>query len=181
LTNPFVEKESSMNPKFRFVCAIPMTVLLSATAARAQAPAPPPAIPNAPIPAPSLAEARKALDTAQAFATKINVSLSCAVVDSRGDLIALERMDKARFLTTDVARGKALSSAMFGQPSASLAQFGASPWFSNLNAAAQGRLYPLQGAVPLMKSGQLVGAIGCSGATGQQDEDAAKAAAAAAF
>jgi glc operon protein GlcG len=168
-----------MSYQSRLMCAALMAVLLPATVAHAQAPAPPPALPNVPIPAPTLAEARKALDTAQAYATKINVSLSCAVVDSRGDLIALERMDRARFLTTDVARGKALGSAMFGQPSASLAQFGSNPWFQNLNTAAQGRIYPLQGAVPLMKAGQLVGAIGCSGATGQQDEDAAKAAAAA--
>jgi len=52
-------------------------------------------------------------------------------------------MDGARFYTTDVARGKAQVSAMFGQPSGNLARFGASPVFANLNTAAQGRLYPI--------------------------------------
>jgi len=122
-----------------------------------------------------MAEALKALEATRAAAAKIGVVLSCAVVDSRGDLIAVARMDGARFFTTDVARGKAQVSAMFGQPSGAMAQFGASPFFSNLNTAAQGRLYPIQGALPVMRAKQLIGAIGCSGATAQQDEDAARA------
>jgi hypothetical protein len=78
----------------------------------------------------------------------------------------------------DLARGKAQVSAMFGQPSGNLAQFGTNPAFANLNLTAQGRLYPVQGAVPLMRGTQLFGGVGCSGGSGQQDEDAAKAAAA---
>jgi glc operon protein GlcG len=146
------------------VAAAPAATLL------AQQPAPP-----APTPGPTMAEALKALEAARAAATKIAVNLSCAVVDSRGDLIALTRMDGARFFTTDVARGKAQVSAMFGQPSGNLAQFGASPFFVNLNTAAQGRLYPVQGALPILRGKQVIGAIGCSGASAQQDEDAAKA------
>jgi uncharacterized protein GlcG (DUF336 family) len=125
-----------------------------------------------------MAEAMKALDLARATAVKMNVGLSCAVVDVRGDLVALARMDNARFFTTDVARGKAQVSAMFGQPSGNLAQFGTNPAFANLNLTAQGRLYPVQGAVPITRGSQLLGAIGCSGGSGQQDEDAAKAGAA---
>lgn len=136
----------------------------------AQQPAPP-----APTPGPTMAEALKALEGARAAAMKIGVNLSCAVVDSRGDLVALTRMDGARFYTTDIARGKAQVSAMFGQPSGNLAQFGASPYFGNLNTAAQGRLYPIQGAVPISRAQQVIGAIGCSGASAQQDEEAAKA------
>jgi len=136
----------------------------------AQQPAPP-----LPTPGPSMAEALKALDMARAAATKANLTLSCAVVDSRGDLVALTRMDGARFFTTDVARGKAQLSAIFGQPSGNLAQFGTTPAFSNFNATAQGRLFPIQGAVPIMRNNQVSGAIGCSGGTSQQDEDAAKA------
>ena len=134
-----------------------------------------PATPNAPVPGPTFAEAQKALASSWAAADKMSVKVSCAVVDSRGDLIALGRMDGARFLTTDVARGKALTSALFGQPSGALGQFGTSPFFQNLNTAAQGRIYPIQGAVPIVRNNQVLGAIGCSGATAQQDEDAAKA------
>ena len=134
------------------------------------APAPP-----APTPGPTMSEALKALEAVRGAAAKLKVSLSCAVVDSRGDLVALTRMDGARFFTTDVARGKAQLAATFGQPSGNLAQFGQSAFFSNFNTAAQGRLYPVQGAVPIMRGTQVHGAIGCSGASAQQDEDAAKA------
>src|SRR5712692_7867885 len=123
----------------------------------AQQPAPP-----APTPAPTMSEALKGLEAARAAAAKIGVNLSCAVVDSRGDLIALTRMGGARFFTADVARGKAQVAA----------QFGASPSFANLNTTSQGRLYPVQGAVPISRTNQIIGAIGCSGAASQQDEDA---------
>jgi glc operon protein GlcG len=141
----------------------------------AQPAAPAAPAPNAPVPGPTYAEAQKALAAAWAAADKINVKLSCVVVDSRGDLVSLGRMDGARFYTTDIARGKALTSALFGQPSGGLAQFGSSPFFQNLNQAAQGRMYPLQGALPIMKNNQLLGAIGCSGGSSQQDEDSARA------
>lgn len=134
-----------------------------------------PAPAPAPTPGPTYAEAQKAIAAAHAAAAQLNLKMSCAVVDSRGDLVALGRMDGARFLTTDIARGKALTSAMFGQPSGALGTFAASPFFQNLNTAAQGRLYPMQGALPIRRNSQVLGAIGCSGATSQQDEEAAKA------
>ena len=126
-------------------------------------------------PGPTLDEARKALTAAVATAAKAGVTVSCAVVDSRGDLIALHRMDNARFITTDIARGKALASAIFGQPSSSVEKMANAPWFQNLNTAAQGRLYPAQGGVPILRNQQTYGAIACSGAAGALDEEAAKA------
>lgn len=156
-----------------FLAAAVVGALLTAPLGAQQAPAPAPT--PVPTPGPTMAEALKALEVARGAAVKIGVNLSCAVVDSRGDLVALARMDGARFLTTDVARGKAMVSAIFGQPSGNMAQFGASPFFTNLNTAAQGRLYPIQGALPIMRNNQAFGAIGCSGATSQQDEDAARA------
>jgi uncharacterized protein GlcG (DUF336 family) len=124
---------------------------------------------------PTLDEARRALTASVAVAAKAGVAISCAVVDARGDLVALQRMDKARFITPDIARGKAMTAAIFGQPSASLEKIGNSPWFQNLNAAAQGRLYPVQGALPILRNNETLGAVGCSGASGQQDEDSARA------
>ncbi|MGE0703165.1 MAG: heme-binding protein [Vicinamibacterales bacterium] len=159
-------------PTLRFIAH--STLALVATVSFASAAAAQPA-PPAPTPGPTMTEALNALEAARAAAAGLKVNLSCAVVDSRGDLVALTRMDGARFFTTDVARGKAQVSALFGQPSGGLAQFAASPFFSNLNTAAQGRLYPIQGALPIMRGGQLIGGIGCSGATSQQDEDAARA------
>ena len=148
----------------------------AAPARPVQAPAPAAAAPPAPTPGPTMAEALKALEAARAAAVKIGVNLSCAVVDSRGDLVALARMDGARFYTTDVARGKALASALFGQPSGNLAAFGSTPMFQNFNTAAQGRLYPVQGALPISRNNQTIGAMGCSGASAQQDEDSVRSA-----
>lgn len=173
---------SARNPRrLHVIVCLAVAFVVHVTAVAGQPPARPaqPAAaapaPPAPTPGPTMADALKALEAARAAAVKLNVNLSCAVVDSRGDLVALTRMDGARFFTTDVARGKAQVSAMFGQPSGNLAQFGQQPFFNNLNSAAQGRLFPVQGALPISKNNQIMGAIGCSGATAQQDEDAARA------
>jgi uncharacterized protein GlcG (DUF336 family) len=149
------------------------TILVFALLAAAPAAAQTPTV-QAPL-GPTLDEARKGLTAAVATAAKAGVTLSCAVVDSRGDLVALHRMDNARFITTDIARGKALASAIFGQPSSSVEKMANAPWFQNLNTAAQGRLYPAQGGVPILRNQETYGAIACSGATGVLDEEAAKA------
>ena len=127
-------------------------------------------------PGPSTAQAMAALAAAQQTAEDLGVSLSCAVVDSRGDMIAMARMDGARFYTTDVARGKARMSALFGQPSADMADFANSPAFQGFNETMPGPLYAFQGALPIMSNGELIGAMGCSGAASQVDEDAVRSA-----
>ncbi len=127
-------------------------------------------------PGPTTAQAMAALAAAQEAAEAAGVSLSCAVVDSRGDMIALARMDGARFYTTDVAHGKARMSALFGQPSADMADFGNSPAFQSFNETMPGPLYAFQGALPIMRNDELIGAMGCSGAASQVDEDAVRSA-----
>ena len=121
---------------------------------------------------PSLAEAKDALAAAEAEAVEMGIGLTCAVVDSRGALVALARMDNARYFTADVAVGKARASAAFGAPSGALTNVGSLGLGTVIEGG--GMLF-LQGAVPIMKNGQLVGAMGCSGAASQQDEDAANA------
>ena len=158
----------------RFLCGLFASLIigtLSTPAAFAQQRGTPAAPPG-----PTMDKALAALAKAREAADGIGVKLSCAVVDSRGDLVALARMEGARFFTTDVARGKATLSAMFGQPSGDLANFAQSPAFANFNEAAQAPLYPFQGALPIEKNGEVIGAMGCSGATSQQDEDAVRAA-----
>jgi uncharacterized protein GlcG (DUF336 family) len=123
-----------------------------------------------------MAEALKALEAARAAAVKLGVNLSCAVVDSRGDLVALTRMDGARFFTTDTAIGKAMMSAMFGQPSAAFVGRGNTPLMQGLNESSGGRLRFFQGALPIVRGGFTVGAFAASGASAQQDEDAVRAA-----
>jgi glc operon protein GlcG len=84
----------------------------------------------------------------------------------------MARMDTARYFTADVAVGKARASATFGAPSGGLTRIGS----LGLDKVIEGgQMLFLQGAVPIMSDGQTVGALGCSGASSQQDEDAATA------
>jgi glc operon protein GlcG len=128
----------------------------------------------------TLAEALRLIDAARAEASTKNLRLSIAVVDARGDLIALARMPDANPATADTAIGKAMLSAFFGQPSAAFASRAATPLLQTLNAETGGRLRFFQGALPIVRNGFTVGAIGASGASAQQDEDSARAALAAA-
>ena len=172
------------------VLAILMAVLLLASPGFARTQrgrgAPPPSgspqvpagRPTAPPPAtvgPTLAEANRALAAAVAYLDKLGVNESCVVVDSRGEMVALHRMDRARFYLNDIARGKALASAMFGLPGSKMGPIANAPWFQNLNATVAARVGPGQGGLPIFRNDEIYGAIGCSGGTGQQDEDAAQA------
>ena len=77
--------------------------------------------------------------------------------------------------TPDTAIGKAMMSAIYGQPSAALVGRATNPATQTLNDATGGRLRFLQGAVPIVRGGFVVGAVAGSGATSQQDEQAAMA------
>ena len=145
------------------VLSIVLCLGLMANAAGAQAPA---------VTGPSLADAQSALAATEQWANEMGVGLTCAVVDSRGALVALARMDSASYFTADVAAGKARASAAFRAPSGNLARVGE---LGIADVVEGDPMLFIQGAVPIMKDGQSAGAIGCSGATGQQDEDAANA------
>jgi uncharacterized protein GlcG (DUF336 family) len=68
----------------------------------------------------SLGDAKKVLAAAEAAAAKVPVALTCTVVDARADLVAMVRMDGAKYFTVNVAQGKARATASFGGPSGSL-------------------------------------------------------------
>ncbi len=124
----------------------------------------------------TLSEAQAIIAAAQRDAASKNLRLSIAVVDGRGDLIAATRMPNARPTTMDTAIGKAMGAAIFGRPSADLAERADSPLYRNMNEATGGRLRFFQGAVPIVRGGYTVGAVGASGASSQDDEDNVKAA-----
>lgn len=124
----------------------------------------------------SLQEALALIDAAQKEAASKNFRLSFAVVDARGDLIAVARMPGAGAATPDTAIGKAMLSAIYGQPSAALVSRQTNPVTQAMNDASGGRFRFLQGALPIVRGGFTVGAIAASGATSQQDEDSVRAA-----
>jgi glc operon protein GlcG len=125
----------------------------------------------------TLAEANRMVQAVIAKAGELQVKLSIAVCDTGGNLITLSRMDGAIVVSATVAQGKAAASAGFGRPSGALQAD--SPVIQAVIAAMGGRMLPARGAVPVYKAGELVGAIGASGATAEQDEQCAQAGAAA--
>lgn len=134
--------------------------------------------PASPIPAPSAAAAERMIGATRAKAAELGINLACVVLDMHGDIVAALRMDGATFLNMAVAQAKARASAFFGQPSGALAERAAV--LQNIGGAAGQPMLTVQGALPVVQDGRRVGAIGCSGAAAQQDEDAARAGLAAA-
>ena len=124
----------------------------------------------------TLMEANRMIQAALAKAQELNVKISVAVCDTGGNLVALSRMDGAIAVSAMVAQGKAAASAGFGRASGTLPAD--SPVLQAVIATHGGRMLPAQGAVPVVKSSELVGAIGASGATAEQDEQCAQAGAA---
>jgi glc operon protein GlcG len=114
----------------------------------------------------TLVEANRMVQAAINKANELNVKVSIAVCDAGGSLLAFNRMEGASAVSSIVAQGKAAASAGFGPASGAL---------QAIIANMGGRMLPAQGAVPRQKDGELVGAIGGSGATAQQDEECAQA------
>ena len=124
----------------------------------------------------TLTEANRMIQAALAKAQQLNVKISVAVCDIGGNLVALNRMDGASAVSATVAQGKAAASAGFGRASGTLQAD--SPIIQAVIAALGGRMLPARGAVPVVKRAELLGAIGASGATAEQDEQCAQAGAA---
>ena len=125
----------------------------------------------------TLAEANRMVQAAVAKADELSVKVSIAVCDGGGNLLAFNRMEGASAVSATVAQGKAAASAGFGRASGTLQAD--SPVIQSVIATMGGRMLPAQGAVPVLKDGEIVGAIGGSGATSQQDEECAQAGSAA--
>lgn len=121
------------------------------------------------------AEAERMIQAAKQKALEMGLKVAIAVVDARGDLVALLRLDGALWRTATVSRGKAYAAAAFGTPSAALMERANNPVMRALMQMEDGQIIPQQGALPIIRGSELVGAIGVSGATGQEDEDIARA------
>ena len=111
----------------------------------------------------TLAEADQIIAGACAKMEEIGVKLTISVVDGRGDLIALARVDGASWRTPYISQGKAVASATWGLSSADMAARWSEPIFPGFMALQGGRFIPSQGALPIYKDGELVGAAGGSG------------------
>ena len=124
----------------------------------------------------SLAAARKIVAAAEADAQRRGVGVVIAVVDTSGTLIELTRMDTAQVASVNVGIGKARTAAIYRRPSRDFEEQIKS---GRIAALALADATPLQGGVPVLVDGKVVGAVGVSGDTPQVDEAIAIAGAAA--
>ena len=120
----------------------------------------------------TLEAARKVAAAAESAAKKKNARVVIAVVDDGGNLILLERLDDTQVASVDVGIGKARTAAIFRRPSK---EFEDQIRTGRIAALALPGATPLQGGVPIIFEGKVIGAIGVSGETPSLDEEIAKA------
>jgi glc operon protein GlcG len=119
----------------------------------------------------NLAAARRVAAAAEAEAARRQLGVVVAVVDDTGTLLLLERLDDTQLASVDVAIGKARTAAIFRRPSA---VFEEQVRNGRVAALALPGATALQGGLPLVWDGHVVGAIGISGDSPQVDEDIAR-------
>ena len=120
----------------------------------------------------SLAAAKSIAAAAEAEAVKNKWNVVIVVVDEGGQMLYLQRMDGTQYGSVDVAIKKARTSSAFKRPTKVFEDAIAGGRIAII--ALEGAL-PLEGGLPLTYQGQIVGAIGVSGVTSQQDGQIAKA------
>ena len=124
----------------------------------------------------TLEAAKTVVAAAEAEAVKRGATVVIVVVDDGGHVVLLERLNDTQVASVEVGIGKARTAAIFRRPSK---VFEDQIRDGRVAALALSGATPLQGGVPLVVGGQVVGAIGVSGNTPQEDEDIANAGAAA--
>jgi uncharacterized protein GlcG (DUF336 family) len=122
----------------------------------------------------SLENARKATAPALAEAAKNNWNVAVAIVDPGGNLVYYEKMDNTQLGSANVAIDKARSAALFKRPTKAFQDALAAGGDALRILRLQG-VVPVEGGIPLLIDGKIVGAIGVSGATSAQDAQCAKA------
>ena len=156
--------------KLRTILAIALAVSCAAIA-HAQAPMPY---------GPSITAdvAKKLAAPAIAEAKKNNWTMAVAIVDPSGDLVYFEKMDDTQVGSTQIAVDKARSAARFKRPTKAFQDIVAAGGEGTRILGLKGAV-PVDGGVPLVVAGKVVGAIGCSGGTSAQDGQCAQAGASA--
>jgi glc operon protein GlcG len=119
------------------------------------------------VPALSAAEARRAADAVASECARRAVAPVCAVVDAGGELMFVSRPDAAQVASVGVAADKARTAAIYRRPSKDFEEQASGGRASALHLA---RAVPLQGGIPIVRDGCVLGAVGVSGAS-SADED----------
>ncbi|HMK90899.1 MAG TPA: heme-binding protein [Methylocystis sp.] len=116
--------------------------------------------------------AKRAAAAAEAEAVKNGWSVVIAVADEGGSLVFLQRLDGTQAASSEIAARKAQTAALFKRPTKALEEAVAGGRVSLLSLP---NITPLEGGVPVLYKGQIIGAIGVSGVQSSQDAQVAKA------
>ena len=126
-----------------------------------------------------LALARKIIAAAEKKASEIGQPMNIAVVDEGGNLVSHVRMDGAWIGSIDISINKAFTSRAFDISTKDLAQHSQSGGqFFGIHVSNHGRIMIFAGGIPLKQGNKVIGAIGVSGGSGDQDHSVAEAGAA---
>ena len=154
------------------VVAVGAIMLVSAFTALAQQP---PAPYGAPM---SLDAAKKAMTAAEAEATTNKWPVAIAILDTTGSLVMLHKLDNTQTGSVEIAIGKARTALDFRRPSKAFQDVVAGGG-AGLRLLSAHNVLALEGGVPVIVDGKVVGAVGVSGVTSEQDAQVAMAGAAA--
>ncbi len=122
--------------------------------------------------------ARKVIAAGEQKAAEIGQPMNIAVVDAGGNLVSHVRMDGAWIGSVDISIKKAWTARAFDLATKDLAENSQSgDQFFGIHASNDGRVMIFAGGVPLKRDGEVVGAVGVSGGSGEQDQTVAEAAA----
>jgi uncharacterized protein GlcG (DUF336 family) len=128
----------------------------------------------------TLQDARRVISAAEAKAAEIGQPMNIAVVDGGGNLVSHVRMDGAWIGSIDISINKAFTSRAFDITTKDLADNSQSgDQFFGIHVSNRGRVMIFAGGIPLKRDGIVVGAIGVSGGSGDQDHQVAEAGSAA--
>ena len=127
-----------------------------------------------------LTDARRIIAAATKKAEEIGQPMNIAVVDAGGNLLAFERMENAWIGSIDISQKKAFTSRAFDITTKDLGTHSQSGnQFFGIHASNDGKIMIFAGGIPIKQDGVVVGAIGVSGGSGDQDHAVAEAGAAA--
>jgi len=170
-----------MSRKFALVCALGSVVGFAGVLAAVPALAQQPAAPTAPVSTATLPyglpvtldQAKRAMAAAELEAIKNSWQVAIAILDSGGNLVVFHKIDNTQLSATEGAEGKARTALQFKRPSKALDDAIAAGG-GGMRLLALKDITPLEGGLPLVADGKIVGAIGVSGALSSQDAQVAK-------
>jgi glc operon protein GlcG len=160
---------------FRMLALACAFALSAGPALAQQPPAPAPSTATLPYGPPiTLDQAKRAMAAAELEAAKNSWQVAITILDSGGNMIMFHRVDNAQLSATSVSEGKARTALEFKRPSKALDDAIAGGG-AGMRLLALKDITPLEGGLPVVVDGKIVGAIGVSGALSSQDAQVAKA------